>query len=211
MAPEWQGRLHLYVICAPHIQIGGWHNNAEVIVAKGRRFMMAYRDGIYLALGTLAGFTKLSCGYVGTSDGWTDLSHNFKMDWEYDSALDGNIALTGEIDLSRTTEFTLGVAFARSRHSVGATLYQSLCIPFQTNVKSFVDQWHRTRKRLAIIDMNHGKVSEMASCLFARSINLLLGHEDKAYPGAMIASMSIPWGEDNSDDELGGYHLVSDP
>jgi glucoamylase len=56
--------------------------------------------------------------------------------------------------------------------------------------------------------MNHGKVSEVATCLFARSINLLLAHEDKIYPGAMIASMSIPWGEDKGDDELGGYHLV---
>ena len=89
-----------------------------------------------------------------------------------------------------------------------ATLFQSLCIPFDANVKSFVDQWHRTRRRLALIDMNHDKVSGAASRLFARSINLLLAHEDKLYPGAMIASMSIPWGEDKSDDELGGYHLV---
>ncbi len=28
VAPEWQGRLHLYVLCAPHLKIGGWHNNA---------------------------------------------------------------------------------------------------------------------------------------------------------------------------------------
>ncbi len=105
---------------------------------------------------------KLSCGYVGVNDGWTDLSHNFQMDWEYTAPLDGNIALTGEIDLSRGTEFTLGLAFGHSRHNVGATLFQSLCIPFETNVKSFVDQWHRTRKRLAVIDMNKGKVSPAA-------------------------------------------------
>ena len=35
------------------------------------------------------------------NDGWTDLAHNFRMDWTYDSALDGNVALTGEFDLSR--------------------------------------------------------------------------------------------------------------
>ena len=44
--------------------------------------------------------------------------------------------------------------------------------------------------------------------LFARSVNLLLAHEDKIYPGAMIASLSIPWGEDKGDDDVGGYHLV---
>ena len=52
------------------------------------------------------------------------------------------------------------------------------------------------------------KIKERDSTLFARSINLLLAHEDKIYPGAMIASMSIPWGEDKGDDDLGGYHLV---
>ncbi len=172
------------------------------------RYLVAYRNNYHLALGTPAGMSKLSVGYVGASDGWTDLAHNFKMDWEYDSATDGNVALTGEIDLSRGTEFTLGLAFGRSPHSVGATLFQSLCVPFQTNLASFIDQWHRTRKRLAVIDMNHGKISPRASRMFADSINLLLAHEDKAYPGAMIASLSIPWGEDKSDDELGGYHLV---
>ena len=52
------------------------------------------------------------------------------------------------------------------------------------------------------------QVSQCDSFLFARSVNLLLAHEDKLYPGAMIASLSIPWGEDKSDDDLGGYHLV---
>jgi len=41
-----------------------------------------------------------------------------------------------------------------------------------------------------------------------RSVNLLLAHEDKMYPGAMIASLNIPWGEEKGDEELGGYHLV---
>ena len=208
VAPAWQGRLHLYVLCAPHLEIGGWHNNAEIIEAKGRLFLHAFRNNTHLALAPTTRFSKLSCGYVGASDGWTDLAHNFKMDWQYDSALDGNVALTGEIDLSRGTEFTLGLAFGRSNHAAGATLFQSLCVPFQSNVNSFIEQWHRTRKRLAVVDMNHGKVSDRASCIFARSINLLLAHEDKLYPGAMIASLSIPWGEDKGDDELGGYHLV---
>lgn len=208
VAPEWEGRLHLYVLCAPHLDIGGWHNNAVVAQAKSRRALLAYKDNFYMAVATGIPFKKMSCGYVGASDGWTDIAHHLKMDWEYDSALDGNVALTGEIDLSAGNEFTLGVAFGRSPHNAIATLAQSLCIPFDNNLKSFLEQWHRTRKRLAILDMHHDEISETASCLFARSINLLLAHEDKIYPGAMIASLSIPWGEDKSDEELGGYHLV---
>lgn len=204
IAPEWQGRLHLYVLCAPHLEIGGWHNNGEVAQLRGRRFLIAYKGQSYLAIGSTFPLLKLSVGYVGASDGWTDLAHNFQMDWEYSSALDGNIALTGEIDIARATEFTLGIGFGHTLHSAVSTLAQSVAIPFDQQLKSFEEQWQRTRKRMSLID----KISQYDSFLFSRSVNLLLANEDKLYPGAMIASLSIPWGEDKSDDDLGGYHLV---
>jgi glucoamylase len=37
---------------------------------------------------------------------------------------------------------------------------------------------------------------------------ILLAHEDKTFQGALVASMSIPWGETRGDNDLGGYHLV---
>jgi len=37
---------------------------------------------------------------------------------------------------------------------------------------------------------------------------VLLAHEDKTFQGALVASMSIPWGETKGDNDLGGYHLV---
>ena len=40
----------------------------------------------------------------------------------------------------------------------------------------------------------------------ATSAMVLRVHQDKTYPGAMVASLSIPWG--NSSDDIGGYHLV---
>jgi len=204
VVPEWQGRLHLYVLCAPHLKIGGWHNNGIVLHKRGQRLLVAYRDDRYLTLGATAQFVRLSCGYVGVNDGWTDLSHNFEMDYDYDCALDGNIAMTAEIDLSHGAEFTLGMAFGDTRHNSMATLFQSLSIPFDTALKNFVDQWDRIKKRMSLLD----KINPRDSALFTRSIGLLLANEDKFYPGAMIASLSIPWGEDKGDDDLGGYHLV---
>ncbi|MFZ0706358.1 MAG: glycoside hydrolase family 15 protein [Candidatus Korobacteraceae bacterium] len=204
MVEEWQGRLQLYVLCAPHLQIGGWHNNAEVLHVRGRTYLLAYRGDAYLAIIATVPMKKMSVGYVGVNDGWTDLSHNFRMDWEYTSALDGNVAMTGQLDLSRTTEFTLAVGFGHTKHNASSTLAQSLAIPFEQSLKNFEDQWLRTRKRMVLMD----KLSACDSFLFTRSVNLLLANEDKLYPGAMIASLSIPWGEDKSDDDLGGYHLV---
>src|SRR5881296_3158433 len=37
---------------------------------------------------------------------------------------------------------------------------------------------------------------------------VLLAHEDKVFQGALVASLSIPWGETKSDNDRGGYHLV---
>ena len=52
------------------------------------------------------------------------------------------------------------------------------------------------------------KVAGDDGCLYHISHNLILAHEDKLYDGAMIASLSIPWGEYAGDCNTGGYHLV---
>ena len=44
--------------------------------------------------------------------------------------------------------------------------------------------------------------------LYRLSRCILLAHEDKSFQGALVASMSIPWGETKGDNDLGGYHLV---
>jgi glucoamylase len=44
--------------------------------------------------------------------------------------------------------------------------------------------------------------------LYRMSAAVLAIHEDKSASGAVIASLSIPWGHSKGDHELGGYHLV---
>jgi glucoamylase len=201
-APELLSTLRMYVLCAPHVEIGGWHNDGYVLEIKGRKFLAANKGGTWLVIGATVPFTHCSCGYVGVNDGWTDLADNYRLDWQYDTALDGNIALTGALDLERGTEFTVGLAFGTTRHDALSSLLQSLSIPFEQTRETFIHQWERTSKRFALAAKSNN------SKLFERSVNLLLAHEDKTYPGAIIASLSIPWGEKKSDDELGGYHLV---
>ena len=196
--------LHLYVMCAPHLEVCGRGNNGYVVETASRQFLVAERAGTWLALGATAPFRKLSCGYVGQSDGWTDLNGNFQMDWEFDRALDGNIALTGELDLHNGDEFTLGLAFGDSMHSAITTLLQGIAIPFEEQFSRYVDQWTRSRNHTMSLENASGDGGN----LYRASIGLLLGHEDKTFPGAFIASLSIPWGEVKGDEDMGGYHLV---
>jgi glucoamylase len=197
-------KLQLYALCAPHLEVGGWGNNGYVTELNGRKILMAQKEGTWLALAATVPFSRTSCGYVGRSDGWTDLSANFQMDWEFDHANDGNIALTGQLDLSAYREFTLGLAFGDTQHHAITTLFQALGTPFEEHHKRYTEQWGRTSAHQMPLE----KVSSDKGNLYHSSFSLILAHEDKSYPGALIASLSIPWGEAAGDKDQGGYHLV---
>ena len=196
--------LKLFALCAPHLEVGGAGNNGYVAMANGQRILMAQKGGKWLAMGATVPFARLSCGYVGQSDGWTDLHGNFQMDWEFDHASDGNIALTAELDLSKSEEFTLGLAFGNSEHRAVANLLQSLATPFDEHVDRYQKQWKDATSHLK--DLSPASFDR--GNLYNSSYSLLLAHEDKSFGGALIASLAIPWGEAKGDNDQGGYHLV---
>jgi len=197
-------QLQLYALCAPHLEVGGWGNNGYVIEVAGQQILTSEKGGTWLALGATVPFTHLSCGYVGQSDGWTDLADNFQMDWKFNQAFDGNIALVGELNLERAHEFTLGLAFGRSLHNAISTLFQSLQRSFPEQQQKYREQWERSCAHILPLE----KVSGDGGNLYHSSFSLLLAHEDKTCPGALIASLAIPWGEAKGDQDQGGYHLV---
>lgn len=198
------GKLAFYVLCSPHLAIGGAHNNGYVVETAGKRVLAAEKNGTWLMLGADVPFSKTSCGYVGSTDGWTDISSNFAMDWTFDEAPDGNIALTGQLDIQDKREFTIGLAFGDSMSGALSSLIQALDTPFEQHRRRFVNQWQRASEDLQPLEEAAGDGGN----LYRSSFSQLMAHEDKTYLGALIASMSIPWGEAKGDDDVGGYHLV---
>jgi glucoamylase len=201
---ELQHPLHLYALLAPHLDVGGAGNNGYVVELTDRSILVAERHGTWLALGADAPLPHLSVGYVGRSDGWTDLADNCRLDWEFDRALDGNLALTTEVEVPASCEFTLALAFGQSLESAIATLLQSLGSPYEANRRRFFLQWERACQKIRPL----GARSHDHGNLYHASYSLILGHEDKTFPGAFIASLSIPWGNAKGDADRGGYHLV---
>src|SRR6202012_1353361 len=96
-----------------------------------------------LALLAGCGFDRASCGYVGASDGWQDLHSNFKMDWEFGSALDGNIAIMGEIPAAHIRDFTLAIGLGEGHTAALVSTLGSLAQPFERHLSRFIEQWHR--------------------------------------------------------------------
>ena len=196
-------RLKCYALLAPHLNGGGAGNSARSIDVAGKRCVLAWKGSTSLAMGTDCGFTKTSCGYVGASDGFQNLCRDMKMTWQFGQALDGNIAIMGEIDLARHRTFTIALGFGDGHHAALAGMMESLATPYEIHLKRFLVQWGRSAPPHEM----EGASTDNGT-LMRISHNVVLTHEDKTYSGAFIASASIPWGASKGDDDLGGYHLV---
>lgn len=198
------GDYHLYVLLAPHLGNHGAGNTAWVDEYKGLPVLNAQRGEIALSLGCSIPWLKRSVGYVGVSDGWQDISQHFQMLWEFTYAEDGNVALVGEIDLSSCNgEFILALGFGLSAAEASLRVRSSLDEGFTAARSAYLVEWQEWQNSLLPPPACLAKPN-----LYRSSAAILRVHESKRFPGGMIASLSIPWGFNKGDEDLGGYHLV---
>jgi glucoamylase len=204
-----QGQLtdyHLYALLAPHLANHGYGNTAWLGDYKGFSLLFAQRDGTALALACSTPWLNRSAGFVGISDGWQDLSAHKQMTWSYERADNGNVALTGEIDLPASNgQFVLALGFGSTPTEAGHRVLASLQDGFETAKKQYFKAWQNWQEDLP--PLKKGKKGEQRD-LFRISTAVLRTHEAKRFPGGIIASLSVPWGFNKGDDDLGGYHLA---
>jgi glucoamylase len=164
----------------------------------------AEHHGVTLSFASSAPWRKTSVGFVGASDGWQDLAQHYQMEWEYERAENGNIAFTGEIDLSASGgEFLLALGFGSIWTEAGQQARSSLFEDYAETRQHYVMQWDNWQSKLLKLD------DPLRQCdLYRSSTAALRTHESKDFLGGIIASLSIPWGFNKGDEDLGGYHLV---
>ena len=204
---EGESGLRPYVLLAPHLGGSGHNNQAEVGDYRGRRVLWAEQGPFGLALaavdnGQRDAWLRTSAGYVGVSDGWQDFSHNDRMQWQYAHAGPGNVALMGELP----RQATLALGFSSSKESAATLAVSALLRPFDEPWQQLIDDWTAWHHRCQQQSDGQHDVAQVLREQFVTSAMVLRVHQDKIYPGAMVASLSIPWG--NTRDERGGYHLV---
>jgi glucoamylase len=195
--------LRPYALLSPHLGGTGKDNFAQTGMHGGRRMLWAEQGTFGLALGAanaLQGdaWGAASAGYVGSSDGWQDFARNGALTWNFETAGPGNVALIGELPVNAT----LALAFGTSRESAATLAVSSLLQPFSDVWNRHVAQWRAWSSALKV----PGDLPQAIQDQLATSAMVLRVHQDKTYPGAMVASLSVPWG--NSSDDIGGYHLV---
>lgn len=197
------GPLRLFALLAPHLVNGGADNSGWLGDYKGQQMLFAAGDGTALALGANRPFLARSIGYVGTSDGWQDLNRCFHLANCYDRAGPGNIALAAELDLGQDNTARLALGFGRSDAEAAFRVRANLQTSFNTLQEEYAAAWRGWQAGLRSLDRRTSGHNT-----YRVSTGVLRTHESPAFPGALIASLSIPWGFSKGDDDLGGYHLV---
>jgi glucoamylase len=194
----------LFALVAPHLGNQGMNNHGAALTIDGRECLVAERSGTALAVAATIPFLKRSCGFVGESDGWTDLRGNMRLDWEFATATDGNIALTAQLDITQSQEWTLAIGFGGSVEEAARAAFGSLDRDWEAARVEYQKGWHEYCGQLS--DLSRKSADDGRT--YWTSAMLIRAHEDRRHPGALCASLSIPWGEVHGDQDLGGYHLV---
>jgi glucoamylase len=187
-----QGTLadyRLYALLAPHLGNHGGSNSAWVDRYNGVEMLFAQRDGLALALACSAPWARASAGFVGYSDGWQDLIHHKRMTWTYPYAGDGNVALTGDVDLNACEGcFILALGFGNRPAEAGHRALAALLDDVEATREEYLQQWQRWQQTLLPLE----RLAPSERDLYRVSTAVLRTHVAKSLPGGIIAILSIP-------------------
>jgi len=191
----WRGEVEPYVLANPRLGGVGEGQRAWTGSYHGMPMLFAEHGDASLALAADTGWTRRSVGYVGTSDGWQLLSRGGEL-VEYARAGPGHVALCGGLPPGGAA--IVAVGFGTSPAEAAQRARASLIVPWSEHEEAYVagwEAWHAGREG----------TDDEAERIDAAVLRV---HESKAFPGATIASLSTPWGEDRGDADRGGYHLA---
>jgi glucoamylase len=187
----------LYVLADPALKNSGYGDTG--FTQDGA--LVTQKEDVACALISSPGFSEASSGFAGKSDGYTDLLLHHKLTWKYDRAEKGNVFQAAK--LGGSGRYTLALGFGTDAAKAIDVAKKSLTRKFADVSNEYVVGWKEYLKGLRKVDARYENEFQLAAMV-------LKAHEDKTYRGAMIASMTIPWGFAAKSDTagVGGYHLV---
>jgi glucoamylase len=139
-------------------------------------------------------FTETSNGYLGTSDGGTDLSQHFHLTTRYSSSPLGTVVQTGRLPLTGLADrrhVTLALGFAAAESTALDTANASLEVGFDRVSDQYADGWDQYLRSLRGSPVS--LETEDQRKLYEVSAMVLAASEDKTYRGAFVASPTMPW------------------
>lgn len=187
----------LYIYYDPSLNNSGLHDSAWT----ENDALLASDSDKASALVASSGFLETTNGYLGRSDGLTQLRREGRIKNVYARASSGNVVQLARV--KPDASFTLALSFGKDTTEALQSARASLAKGFERARDEYERGWHEYVRKLRQVAPPYERQFEMAAMV-------LKAHEDKTHRGAMIASLSVPWGGGPNANEggTGGYHLV---
>ena len=173
--------------------------------ADGR--LLATDGALSSAVAASGGLTDTSSGYLGRSDGWTDLRDDFVLDATWDAPTPGNVVQVGRTGLTGLDDgqrLTLSLGFGTTEDDAAQAADQALDRGFASALQAYAEGWHDYLDGLAPVPASAGQWRTE----YDVSAMVIAASEDKTVRGGFIASPGRPWAWANELQHLPVYHAV---
>ena len=188
-----------YMLLEPHVANTGVDDRGQAT----REGFHAWEGDTHLVLKPSQAFTAAGVGFVGVSDGLTDLEDG-KLDWTYATTGEtaGNIMMTGALprlrqgqSLSRDFVIGLGDSEAEARAAADGAFAVGLDeVLARFNGEGDRMGWEDYVASLTELPRIAQQATDGGKLAYASALMLKV-QEDRTHAGALIASLSNPWGD----------------
>jgi glucoamylase len=187
-----------YVVVNPYIDNNGLDDFAKTT----ERGLVAWQDDNYLTLQSSTALSLKTVGFTGISDGLNELKSTQSLNTVYGNTGEqsGNISMLAELgNISKNTTFDLALSFAHTEQESAAQGAKTLAKGYQSVLDSYNGKgaalgWQDYLQSLAPLNKMSEQTADNGKLLYTSAM-VLKAQEDKTHAGALIASLSNPWGE----------------
>ena len=187
-----------YVSVNPYVDNNGLDDFAKT-TAQG---LLAWQDNSYLSLQGAQPFKQTSVGFTGVSDGLDQLKTTQQLTQVYKNTGEqsGNVSLLAELgEIGENSQFDLTLSFGNSEQTSFKQGQATLAKGYQAvldnyNGKGEALGWQDYLQSLAPLNNMSEQTADNGKLLYTSAM-VLKAQEDKTHAGALIASLSNPWGE----------------
>ena len=187
-----------YVSVNPYVDNNGLDDFAKT-TDQG---LLAWQDNSYLSLQGAQPFKQTSVGFTGVSDGLNQLKTTQQLTQVYKNTGEqsGNVSLLAELgEIGENSQFDLTLSFGNSEQTSFKQGQATLAKGYQAvldnyNGKGEALGWQDYLQSLAPLNNMNEQTADNGKLLYTSAM-VLKAQEDKTHAGALIASLSNPWGE----------------
>ncbi|PCK32195.1 glycoside hydrolase family 15 protein [Pseudoalteromonas piscicida] len=190
--------VQAFVNVNPYVNNNGLNDSAKVT----EQGLLAWEGDNYLSLQSKTGFVEASVGFTGTSDNLASLESTGRLAQAYTATgkTSGNVnwlANLGPVNGSNT--FDLALSFGRSEQKSFAEGAASLAKGYTQVLADYNGEgeaigWQDYIASLKPLDSMTANTTDNGKLLYTSAL-VLKAQEDKTHAGALIASLSNPWGD----------------